>query len=151
MGKRIKELRKEKNMTQKELAEKLHITDGAVSKWERGINFPDLSLIECLARELDTSVIELFSLENATNHEVASAMTDISLFEKRKLVRAFKHRALLNIVIGIILVACLVTASLLFRNHHIHGLAHGVTIGALGFVGTLIGSELFLIRNIGKV
>lgn len=151
VGKRIAELRKEQGLTQKELAAKLHITDGAVSKWERGVNFPDLSLIEPLAAALDTSVIELLSLENATNHEVASVMTDISLMEKERLVKEFKHRAFLNIVIGCILIACLVTASLIFRKYNIYGLAHGVTIGALGFVGTLIGSEGFLLRNISKI
>lgn len=45
-GKKIAELRKNKDMTQKELAEKLHVTDKAVSKWERGVNFPDLELNE---------------------------------------------------------------------------------------------------------
>ena len=48
-GKKIAELRKEKNLTQKELAKKLHVTDKAVSKWERGVNFPDLGLMEALA------------------------------------------------------------------------------------------------------
>ena len=38
--------RKELNLTQKELAEKLHISDRTVSKWERGAGFPDISLLE---------------------------------------------------------------------------------------------------------
>lgn len=54
-GKKIAELRKEKEFTQKELAEKLHVTDKAVSKWERGVNFPDLGLMEKLAEALDTT------------------------------------------------------------------------------------------------
>lgn len=61
LGKRIADLRKEKGMTQRELAEILHITDGAVSKWERELNFPDLSLIEPLAVALDTNVITLLA------------------------------------------------------------------------------------------
>lgn len=151
VGKRIAELRKARGLTQKELAGKLHITDGAVSKWERGINFPDLSLMEPLALALGTSVIELLSLENATKNEVANAMADISVMEKEKLVKEFRLRAVCNIVIGIILFACLTTASVLFRKNHIYGLANGVTTGALSFIGTLIGSEVFLLRNIGKV
>ncbi len=43
IGNFIKELRKEKNLTQKELADKLFITDRAVSKWERGLSCPDIS------------------------------------------------------------------------------------------------------------
>ena len=41
----IAEKRKEKNLSQKELAEYLHITDKAVSKWERGISFPDITIL----------------------------------------------------------------------------------------------------------
>lgn len=59
----IKELRKEKNMSQKDLAELLHITDRAVSKWERGICAPDISILEPLAETLNTTVTELISGE----------------------------------------------------------------------------------------
>ena len=48
-GKLIKKLRQQKKMTQKELGEKLHITDKAISKWERGISFPDLEMINSIA------------------------------------------------------------------------------------------------------
>lgn len=41
-GERIAELRKKQGLTQKELASKVHVTDKAVSKWERGLNFPDI-------------------------------------------------------------------------------------------------------------
>ncbi len=44
-GKIIAEARKEQNLTQKDVAERLHITDRAVSKWERGLNFPDIGLM----------------------------------------------------------------------------------------------------------
>ena len=47
-GKKIAELRKEKGLTQKEFAEILHVTDKAVSKWERGLNFPELFTLEKL-------------------------------------------------------------------------------------------------------
>lgn len=45
IGKKISECRKQKGMAQKELAELLNITDKAVSKWERGLNFPDITVI----------------------------------------------------------------------------------------------------------
>lgn len=151
LGKRIAELRKAHGLTQKELAAALHVTDGAVSKWERGINFPDLAMLEPLADALDINVIALLGLENATKHEVASTMTDISVNEKAILLKELKRSAVFDIVIGFILIACLVTASLIFKKHNIYGMAHGVTIGAIGFVGTLIGSEVYLLRNINKV
>ena len=151
VGKRISEYRKETGMTQKELAAKLHISDSAVSKWERGINFPDIALLEPLAAILGTTVIDLLSLQSASNHEVATVISDISMSEKAKLVKELKMRAIHNIINGVVLCICLVTASLIFKEHNIFGIAHGVTIGALGFATTSIASEIFLIRNIGKI
>ena len=58
-GTLIAAARKEKNMTQRELAEALHVSDRAVSKWERGVGFPDVSLLEPLADALGLSVTEL--------------------------------------------------------------------------------------------
>ena len=46
-------------MTQRELADRLHVTDKAVSKWETGKGFPDLKLLEPLAKALDVSLVEL--------------------------------------------------------------------------------------------
>ena len=60
-GSVIKSLREKKKMTQEELAEKIFVTRKAVSKWERGQGFPDISLVEPLAKALDISVIELLS------------------------------------------------------------------------------------------
>lgn len=151
VGKRIAEYRKARGLTQRELAERLHITDGAVSKWERGINFPDLALLEPLAGALNIDVIVLLALEEASGQEIASAVTDISLEEKKKWIKEFRQRAVLNILIGLILIGCLVTASLLFKKYEIYGLAHGVTMGAIGFVGTMIGSEIYLLRNINRM
>lgn len=55
----IAEQRKEKNLTQKELADRLLISDKAVSKWERGLSFPDITLLEPLADVLSVSIAEL--------------------------------------------------------------------------------------------
>ena len=55
----VAQLRKERNMTQKELADALHVTDKAVSKWETGKGFPDMKLLEPLARALGVSLVEL--------------------------------------------------------------------------------------------
>ena len=63
IGKFIAELRKEKNMTQKELADKLHVTDSAISKWERGVGCPDISLLDSLGKVLDVSINEILAGE----------------------------------------------------------------------------------------
>ena len=63
----IRKLREKKNMTQEELAEKIFVSSKAVSKWETGQGFPDISLIEPLAQALGISVIELLSGEDINN------------------------------------------------------------------------------------
>ena len=63
----IRRLREKKKLTQEELADKLFVSSKAVSKWETGQGFPDISLIEPLAAALDISVIELLSGEDITN------------------------------------------------------------------------------------
>jgi transcriptional regulator with XRE-family HTH domain len=59
IGDFISTLRKNKNFTQKDLADILGVTDKAVSKWERGAGYPDISMLRPLADALDTSVNEL--------------------------------------------------------------------------------------------
>ena len=58
----IVELRKEKGFTQQDLANKLHITDKAVSKWERGLSYPDITSISTLANILDVDSSYLIDL-----------------------------------------------------------------------------------------
>lgn len=62
-GKRIVQLRKEKGFTQKELADKLNVSDKAVSRWETGKNYPDIETLQQLATALDVSVNDLLSGE----------------------------------------------------------------------------------------
>ena len=70
----IRTLREGKKMTQEELAERIHVGGKAVSKWETGQGFPDISLLEPLARALDISVIELLSGECIQNKNQAANM-----------------------------------------------------------------------------
>ena len=63
IGKFILELRREKNMTQQELADKIGVTDRAISKSENGRGMPDLSLMIPLCKELDITINELISGE----------------------------------------------------------------------------------------
>lgn len=65
-GALIAAARKEQNMTQKELAAALHVSDRAVSKWERGAGFPDISLLEPLADALGLGVLDLLRGERGT-------------------------------------------------------------------------------------
>lgn len=94
-------LRKAKNMTQKELAEKLNITDKAVSKWERGIGYPDITIVSKLANILDVTVNELLNgertVEERTTCDIVESTLDYA--DKVSEQRNFKT---LNIAIGFI-------------------------------------------------
>ena len=70
----IRKLRESKKITQEELAEKIHVSSKAVSKWETGQGFPDISLLEPLSKALDISVIELLSGEDIRNRNRSSNM-----------------------------------------------------------------------------
>ena len=81
MGEIISTLRKEKGMTQKELADMLSITDKAVSKWERDIACPDTMTIPELAEILGVSVEELMNAKPlpTTGHKGAGYLFNIIL------------------------------------------------------------------------
>ena len=82
-GKFISEARKEKNLTQKELAKQLNVTDKAVSKWERGKSYPDISLLEPLGKALDVSVIELLKSKKTDKKENETLILNaINLYKK---------------------------------------------------------------------
>jgi Predicted transcriptional regulators len=66
-GALIASVRKERGLTQKELAKDLHISDRTVSKWERGVGFPDVSLLEPLSQSLNLSISEIVLGEKSRN------------------------------------------------------------------------------------
>ncbi len=111
----IKQLRKEKNMTQKELADLLHITDRAVSKWERGLCAPDISLLEPLAAALDATVAELISGERTNKEEDTSTIDaavkniiDYSENEIAQKTKEFKKKLVVSITVSCLLVLLLI-------------------------------------------
>lgn len=79
-GAMIKRLREEKKLTQAALAEGINVTDKAVSKWETGRGYPDISLVEPLAAALGVSVIELLSGESVVNTNRSSNMLRIRFY-----------------------------------------------------------------------
>lgn len=70
IGKFISKLRKEKNMTQEQLAEVLEVNAKSISRWENGKTMPDLSLLPILAKELNVEVSELLNGRKMTREEL---------------------------------------------------------------------------------
>ena len=101
IGKFIQTLRKDKNLTQAELAEKLNITDRAVSKWERGKSMPDSSLMLDLCKILGISVNELLMGEKIKDDEI-KRVSDMNLVKSLTIVEKSKKK-MKNIVISFLI------------------------------------------------
>lgn len=73
-GKMIKELREREKLTQAALADRIHVSDKTISKWETGRGFPDINILPDLAEALKVSVVELLAGEDVKNNNVSSNM-----------------------------------------------------------------------------
>ena len=115
IGEFIAEKRKKKNLTQAELAKKLGVTDKAVSKWERGLGCPDISILEILAKELDVSVLELLKGRKIENEvikvtEADDYVKDTFKVSKHLFNKESKKRVsiiLMSISILIVIIMCI--------------------------------------------
>ena len=107
LGNFISGERKTLGLTQKDLAERLHVTDKAVSKWERGMSYPDVTLLEPLAAALDLTVEELMACrrqavtEQKGAEETMQNLLDIS----RDSVRKERRRSWKRIAAVLVLLA----------------------------------------------
>jgi len=94
-GALIAQARHELHLTQKELAARLHVSDRAVSKWERGAGFPDVSLLEPLAEALNLSAAELLRGERGSDPERGNeVIRDAVRLARQQLWRAIRRNAL---------------------------------------------------------
>ena len=95
MGKFIKELRQEKGLTQKEIGDKLKITDNSISKWERGINAPDIYYLAPLSKILGVSINELLNGER--NYRKKNKKNNrYKILEVENLNKSFGKNKILN-------------------------------------------------------
>lgn len=105
----IRDLRSEKNMTQAELAQKLHVSYKTISKWETGAGLPDVSMLEPLARELGVSVSELFRCDR--NPENISVENESQIVSGVSEILSYKRKVELRnvaIVAGVVALAVLI-------------------------------------------
>ena len=79
-GKTIKELREKRKLTQKELAEKISVSDKTISKWETGKGLPDIAIIEELAKALGVSIAELLTGDLRENKNPSGNMKKILFY-----------------------------------------------------------------------
>ena len=134
LGRFIAQRRKELNLTQRELAEALHVTDKAVSKWERGAGCPDISLLEPLAEALGLSVDQLLTYQTApaelepepaeepVTSQAVQAVLDLTLAERRArrrrrwFIAMAAALSLIVLAVMYVLLSSLQVQGKLFRN-----------------------------------
>ena len=110
-GALIRRLRRERGLTQRELASGLSVTDRAVSKWERGLCAPDISLLEPLSEALGCSVAELIAGETDENRggeeslsDSEKAIIDYSVREMNRRMGIIKKRYMLGISLAAVFI-----------------------------------------------
>lgn len=104
IGKFISEQRKVKGITQNELAERLGVSDRAVSNWENGKNMPDYSLLPSLAKELNVTLNELFYGGKIAEEDITNITDENIRFIIRRRYRKqlILKRAVNGAIIGIL-------------------------------------------------
>ena len=95
LGEFIAKTRKEKQITQAELAKRLNVTDKAVSRWERGIGYPDINTLEPLANALGVSLTELMKCSKGIERN-----TDDGIIASIEIAKIQRKKALKKIIIG---------------------------------------------------
>lgn len=109
IGKFIRELRKEAGLTQKELADKLGVTDRAISKWERGLGCPDVSLLEDVAKALGVSILELLKGEHLEVEKFKdNDLVELVVLSKKMTINKFKNYFNLFTIIVVIILGTLI-------------------------------------------
>ena len=110
IGAFLKELRKEKNLTQEQFAEQLGVSSRTVSRWEIGNNMPDISLLTEIAEFYDVSIPELINGERKSENmneeikEVAGKMADYAGAEKTTIIKNIRNHSMIGVCALVILI-----------------------------------------------
>ena len=143
-GKRIQLLRKERGWTQKELAARISVTDKSVSKWERGLNYPDMATLEPLATALDTTVAALLGIEDIPPEGRVEAVTAVAAEETERLRREIRERSLYGIAMSCLLFIILFMIGRLMIDREVYDLPLRLCNGCLTIVGYHTGNYLWI-------
>ena len=143
IGKFIAECRKNKNMTQQELAGKLGVSDRTVGNWENGRNMPDLSLFKPLCNELNISLNDLLSGEKVTENEYQEKLEENIIntidYTNKKLENRNNFIGLILITFGVLIS---ITAIAIFPSESSWGSIYSI----FGAIISLIGVSRFTKR-----
>ena len=114
----ISNARKKLNITQKALADKLYVSDKAVSKWERGLCFPDISVLIPLTEILNISLYDLLRGEKMSKKEVEETLKSTIYYSNNELKKKKKKYVLISSIIILIILLISITILLFTSNNN---------------------------------
>lgn len=148
-GQYIARKRKEKNMTQAQLAERLGVSNKAVSKWENGKCMPDYSIVEDLCKELEITIAELMDGENAADGSIR-AYDNTQIMELLKRTQELEKQK--NIIYGVLIMfmgIALMPVSHMIGGTDIKDFVSGVIMG-ISIAVMLVGIYCTIRNSAGK-
>lgn len=155
IGKFIATCRKNKKVTQQELAEKLGVTDRAISNWENGKNMPDLSLFKPLCDELNITINDLISGEKVSGEEYQEKLEENIMhtleYTNKKIKKNTTFIGILFLLFGVLIS---ITAISIFPSESSWGSIYSVFGAIVSLIGVSIFTRIFsylkrLIFNLG--
>lgn len=119
----ISDARKKLKMTQKDLAEKLFVSDKAVSKWERGLCFPDISVLIPLTEILNINLYDLLRGEKVNKEEVEETLKNTINYSNNELKRKKKKYIIISsILIFVVVVISMITIFVINNDKQLSGI-----------------------------
>lgn len=117
-GQLIAAIRKNKSMTQQDIADKLNITSKAVSKWERGLSFPNVGILEKLADILDITVMDLLNGDIHATEIIDASIAELSVKDAVRLSSGkISRRAKIVLFIGVALLTIAIALLIVILKH----------------------------------
>ena len=129
----ILEARKRLKMTQKDLADKLYVSDKAVSKWERGLCFPDISVLIPLTEILNISLYDLLRGEKVNKKEVEETLKNTINYSNNEINRKKKKYMVISSIIIFIIVLISVISVLFMSDNEISAIVDRDTIHTINY------------------
>ena len=148
IGKFIARTRKQHNMTQRQIADLLFISDKTVSKWECGKGLPDVSLMIPLCGILQITVNDLFAGEKDSENDYSEKVEDniIALVEENdKIIKELRFRGWLTVILGAFVLMGVIYASKVLADNGLYGIPQIATAGMSGFIGIIIANGVISI------
>jgi transcriptional regulator with XRE-family HTH domain len=155
IGKFIAKCRKDRNITQEQLAEKLGVTNKSVSRWENGVNMPDYSILKELCNILDIDVNEFLSGEKLRKNEIQShSIENLDLilkeyYKMKKQRNIFKYISICVVSISILICIFGVILHVYSKQYNLKGISNILSVyidedREKEYVGELDGYEIYV-------